>query len=486
VKPISIDEIRPERIDAFRWRLPKVGPMRTDGLVYASQELFDAIRRDQALVQVCNVATLPGIVGPSIAMPDIHWGYGFPIGGVAAFDLEEGVVSPGGVGFDISCGVRLLRSGLRAADFESGPRRDALANALFDRVPSGVGRGAKRKLSQGELTDVMKQGARWAVEQGLGTAADLDHLEEGGCLGGADPGTVSVRAIERGREQLGTLGAGNHFLEVQRVDEVFDATAAQAFGLQQGALTVSIHTGSRGFGYQICEDSLRTMVAASARYGIDLPDRQLCCAPLGSPEGKQYLAAMACGANYAMANRQVITARVREAFESMGVAPEQHKISVVYDVCHNIAKLETHEVEGVRRRVCVHRKGATRALPAGHPDVPAVYRAIGQPVLVPGDMGRYSFVLCGSATGAGETFASSCHGAGRLLSRTKAKQAARGRKIEREMLERGVLVRSESRGAVAEEIPEAYKDVANVVESVEGAGIASIVARLVPLAVVKG
>ncbi len=486
MQPIRLDAIRPERVDAYRWRLPRIGPMRTDGLVYADDALFEAIRHDPALVQVCNVATLPGIVGPSIAMPDIHWGYGFPIGGVAAFDLDTGVVSPGGVGFDISCGVRLLRTGLVASEFESGPRRAELAEAIFRNVPSGVGRGSRIKLTNAELRRVMTEGAGWAVRSGLGAAADLEHLEEGGCLAGADPETVSERAALRGTSQLGTLGAGNHFLELQRVDEIRDAKAAAVFGLEPGALAISIHTGSRGFGYQICEDHLRTMVKAAARYGIDLPDRQLCCAPLGSPEGKAYLAAMACGANYAMANRQVITHRVREAFEQVGVPAARHRVSVVYVVCHNLAKLETHEVGGEKRRVCVHRKGATRALPPGHPELPAVYRGVGQPVLVPGDMGRYSFVLAGNRQGAEEAFASSCHGAGRTLSRTKAKQLARGRKIESEMAARGVLVVSESRATVAEEMPEAYKDVADVVGSVEGAGIARIVARLKPLAVVKG
>jgi tRNA-splicing ligase RtcB len=487
MQPIRLAEIRPERIDAFRWRLPRTGAMRTDGLVFADQALFDAIREDPALVQVCNVATLPGIVGPSLAMPDIHWGYGFPIGGVAAFSLDGGVVSPGGVGFDINCGVRLLRTGLTPDDLEDGGRLDDLVEALFHRVPSGVGRGSKLRLSRREMRGVMTGGAPWAVGQGFGAAEDLESLEEGGCLGGAEPDAVSERAVERGTRQLGTLGSGNHFLELQRVDAIFDAAAAQALGLEEGALTVSIHTGSRGCGYQICEDHLRTMVRAAQRYGIDLPDRQLCCAPLGTPEANAYLAAMACGANFAFANRQVITHRVRETFEALyGRGSDWHRIGVVYDVCHNIAKLETHVVNGKPERLCVHRKGATRALAPGHPDIPARYRAVGQPVLVPGDMGRYSFVLCGSPAAAEQTFASSCHGAGRVLSRKKAKQLARGRQLLDEMAARGVRVRSEGRSTVAEEMPEAYKDVADVVKSVEGAGLARRVARLVPFAVVKG
>jgi tRNA-splicing ligase RtcB len=333
----------------------------------------------------------------------------------------------------------------------------------------------------------MTRGAEWAVENGFGTAEDLEYVEERGRMKTADPAGVSRRAVERGTTQLGTLGAGNHFLELQRVDEIFDSDAARVFGLEEGALAISIHTGSRGFGYQICEDHVRTMVRASQRYGIDLPDRQLCCAPLRSPEGKEYLGAMACGANYALANRQVITHRVREAFERIGGrGPSWHRIGVVYDVCHNIAKLETHVVEGKPRNLCVHRKGATRAWPPNHPDLPARYRAVGQPVLVPGDMGRYSFVLRGAPDGAEEAWASSSHGAGRVMSRKKAKQLARGRQLYQEMAQRGVLVRSEGRSTVAEEMPEAYKDVAEVVTSTAGARLALRVARLRPLAVVKG
>jgi tRNA-splicing ligase RtcB len=481
MKPIALEALRPERVDAFRWRLPRVGPMRTDGIVYADDAIFEAIRGDPALVQVCNVATLPGIVGPSIAMPDIHWGYGFPIGGVAAFDAEEGVISPGGVGFDISCGVRLLRTDLIAA--EVAPRLESLVDEIFARVPSGVGRGSRLKLQRRDMKHVMRQGARWAVEQGFGSSSDLENLEERGCMAGADPSAVSDRAVERGSRQLGTLGSGNHFLELQRVDQIYDREAAAVLGLETGALCISIHTGSRGFGYQVCEDHLRTLVRASQRYGIDLPDRQLCCAPVHSPEGEAYLGAMICGVNFALTNRQLITHRVREAFEAvLGPTP----IGVVYDVCHNVAKLETHEVDGRERRVWVHRKGATRSFPPGHPELPPRYRAVGQPVLVPGDMGRYSFVLCGSATSPEEGFASSCHGAGRVMSRRQAKREARGRNLYEEMATRGVIVRSEGRATVAEEMPEAYKDVADVVDSVQGAGLARRVARLIPLAVVKG
>jgi tRNA-splicing ligase RtcB len=487
MRPISIDEIRPERLDDFRWKIPRTGAMRTDGLVYADEVLFDAIRGDPALVQVCNVATLPGIVGPSIAMPDIHWGYGFPIGGVAAFDEEEGVISPGGVGFDISCGVRLLRTALTRQDLVEGNHLSTLVDRLFAAVPSGVGRGSSLRPTDSDMEAILTRGAHWAVEQGLGEAADLDYIEERGCMPGADPSCLSERAIERGTRQVGTLGSGNHFLELQTVDTIYDLKAASVMGLEEGQVTVSIHTGSRGLGYQICEDYVRELVRVSGKYGIDLPDRQLCCAPVRSPEGQRYIGAMICGVNFALTNRQVITQRVREAFESVfGRGPAWHRIGVVYDVCHNVAKRETHEIGGRSRTVWVHRKGATRALPPGHPDLPGRYRAIGQPVLVPGDMGRYSFVLCGNPHAAEEGFASSCHGAGRQMSRKRAKRLARGRSIYDEMAERGVLVRSEGRATVAEEMPEAYKDVAEVVTSVEGAGLARRVARLVPFAVIKG
>ena len=460
--------------------------MRTDGLVFASASMMEELRREQALEQVRNVATLPGIVGPSMAMPDIHWGYGFPIGGVAAFDADEGVVSPGGVGYDINCGVRLLRSDLSAAEVR--PVLDRLADALFRNVPSGIGSHRRDlKLSLAETRKVLKQGATWAVRQGFGEAVDLEHIEAQGTIPGADPEVVSERAIERGRDQLGTLGSGNHFLEIQQVETIHDEAAAQVLGLFPGQLTVSIHTGSRGLGYQVCDDSLRVMLRASQKYGITLPDRQLCCAPLSSPEARDYLAAMAGAANFAFANRQLITAWVRESFEQvLGKGPADLGLSVIYDVCHNIAKWEIHEVDGQKRRLCVHRKGATRAFPPGHPETPAAYREIGQPVLIPGDMGRYSYVLVGTQGAMRETFGSTCHGAGRLLSRHAAMKQARGHDIIGELARRGILVRAASRATVAEEIPEAYKDVAEVVEVVAKAGIGKIVARLKPMAVIKG
>lgn len=477
--------IRLEPIDAWRYRIPCEGGMRVPGVVYASAAMIDEIAQDQSLQQVANVAHLPGIVGQSLAMPDVHWGYGFPIGGVAAFDADEGVVSPGGVGYDINCGVRLLRSELHVDDVR--PRLEALSVALFHAVPGGLGRGSHRRLKPKELERVMVRGARWAVDEGYGDAEDLDVIEEGGCLPGADPAKVSERARTRGMPQLGSLGSGNHFCELGYVAEVYDEAAAASFGLRPGGVTLMIHSGSRGLGHQICEDSLRHMLEASARYGIALPDRQLCAAPLASPEAADYLAAMACAVNFAFANRQLMTGFARQALQDhLRCSEAELGLRVVYDVCHNIAKWEEHEVDGRRRRLCVHRKGATRAFAPGHPQVPAAYRDVGQPVLVPGDMGRYSYVLVGTARAMQETFGSCCHGAGRRLSRNAAKRAARHRSVFQELRERGVFVQAESKATVAEEIPEAYKDVADVVDVMHAAGIARKVAKLVPLAVIKG
>ena len=478
--------VKLERVGTCRWRIPREGKMRTEGLIFANEKMIEAIREENALQQVANVATLPGIVGPSIAMPDIHWGYGFPIGGVAAFDPEEGVVSPGGVGYDINCGVRLLRSGMEAADIR--PRLKELADALFRNVPSGVGSQRRDlRLSEAETRKVLQKGARWAVEHGFGDPSDLLHIEEGGTLPGADPEMISERAIERGRAQLGTLGSGNHFLEVQEVEEIGDEEAARVLGLFRGQIAVTIHTGSRGLGYQVCDDYIRVMRQASRKYGIELPDPQLCAAPLTSPEGKQYLAAMAGAANFAFANRQLITAWVRESFEQVfGKSAGELRLSVIYDVCHNIAKYENHLFKGKERRLCVHRKGATRAFPPGHPETPDLYKQIGQPVLIPGDMGRYSYVLVGTAGAYEETFGSTCHGAGRVLSRHAAKKVARGQDIIAGLAARGILIRAAGRATVAEEISEAYKDVMEVVNVVEEAGIGKIVARLRPMAVIKG
>ena len=478
--------IRPERIDDVRWRIPRTGSMRVEGRVYASAAMMDEIREDQSLQQVANVAHLPGIVGASIAMPDIHWGYGFPIGGVAAMDAEEGVVSPGGVGYDINCGVRLLRTSLRREDL-AGRLREVVKR-FFDSIPTGVG-AARRdlQLSQRELRGVLEEGARWAVDAGFGDESDLATIEEGGRLPGADPDEVTDRAFHRGANQLGTLGSGNHFAEILYVAEVFDREAADAFGLTEGQVTVMIHSGSRGLGHQVCTDHLKIMVQAARKYGIDLPDKQLCCAPIDSPEGRSYLAAMAAAANYAFANRQVMTHWARESLAAgLEISTDRVNMGVVYDVCHNIAKFETFEVDGKERRLCVHRKGATRAYPPGHEGTPEPYRKVGQPVLIPGDMGRYSYVMAGSERAYRETFGSSCHGAGRRMSRHQAKKSARGRALEKELEEAGVVVMAAGRATVAEEMPEAYKDVKDVIEVVHRAGISKKVVQLRPMGVVKG
>jgi tRNA-splicing ligase RtcB len=479
--------VKLEKIDRYRYLIPRHGKMRVEGLIYADEHLMKGIEKDECLVQVANVAHLPGIVGRSLAMPDIHWGYGFPIGGVAAFDLDEGVVSPGGVGYDINCGVRLLKTNLELNVVR--PHIKDLIGTLFRNVPCGV--GSKRKdfkiPGHSGAGKVARDGAAWAVAHGFGESSDLEKIEDHGSIPGGDIEVVSERAIERGKTQLGTLGSGNHFIEVQYVQEVYDDVIASAMGLKKGAITISIHTGSRGFGYQICDDYIVIMDQAASKYKIEIPDRQLCCAPVKSPEGRQYLAAMAAAANFAFANRQIIMHWVIESFEEvLNISPREHGIGLVYDVCHNIAKIEDHKVGGVTRKLCVHRKGATRAFPVGHPQVPEVYKNIGQPVLVPGDMGRYSYVLVGGQGALEETFGSCCHGAGRLMSRHQAMKACRGRPIVRELEDKGIYIRSAGLATVAEEMPEAYKDVAEVVDVVEGAGLGKKVAKLCPIGVVKG
>jgi tRNA-splicing ligase RtcB len=476
-----------ERIDEVRWRIPRdeARAMRVDGLVFADDSLIRPLRDDPALVQVADVATLPGILGASLAMPDVHWGYGFPVGGVAAMDARDGVISPGGIGFDINCGVRLLRSDLAEGDVR--PRLAALADALFAAVPSGVGARLGRKLRGEELEAVLVEGAAWAVARGHGTEDDLARTEESGRLAGADPSAVSSRARERGADQLGTLGSGNHFLELQVVDRIDDPITAAAFGLERGTVTVMVHCGSRGLGHQVCTDHVATMDAALPRYGIQLPDRQLACAPLGSPEATAYLGAMAAAANFAWANRQLIVDHVRAALERVLGAPAASLgLRQVYDLSHNIAKLETHQVAGRDRRVCVHRKGATRAFPAGHPDVPEPYRAVGQPVLIPGDMGRASYVAAGAAGSMVQSFGSSCHGAGRNLSRHAASRELRGVDVAAQLAAAGIIVRAERRDLLAEEASMAYKDVEAVVRTAQDAGLIRSVARLRPLAVIKG
>ena len=463
-----------------QWRIEPVGAMRVPGIVFASFALLEGIA-DEALRQVANVATLPGIVGASFAMPDIHWGYGFPIGGVAATDVEAGgVVSPGGVGFDISCGVRLLASPLTVDELR--PRLTALMDALDAGIPRGLGRGGVWHLpDRPSLEVVLEDGARAALAAGLGTEADLLRCEDGGVFTGADPSQVSERALARGLGQVGSLGSGNHFLEVQVVEEIFAPACAQAFGISRSQVCVMIHCGSRGLGHQICSDHVRTMITAMCRYSISVPDPQLACAPVESPEGQAYLGAMAAAANYGWANRQALTAATRRAFdEVVGTGA----LALVYDVSHNLAKVERHSVAGEARQLCVHRKGATRALVPGHPDLPEDLRAVGQPVLVPGSMGTASYVLVGLDPGG--AFSSACHGAGRQMSRHAALRQVRGEALRHELESAGIAVRGTSARGLAEEAPLAYKDIDEVVMTCERAGLARRVARLRPLGVVKG
>ena len=475
-----------KRIQDYLWEIPRRGEMRVPGRIYANRQILADIREDPALEQVANVACLPGIVGYSLAMPDIHWGYGFPIGGVAAIDAEDGVISPGGVGYDINCGVRLIRTKLKYDDVRD--RAEALADALFAAVPAGVGsEGALPALSLADMRKLVRDGAEWAAREGYASRADLDHTEENGRLAMADPDALSEQAYQRGRRQLGTLGSGNHFLELGRVDEIYDPAAARALGLETGQVTLIIHSGSRGLGHQACEDYLKVVGKASDRYGIKLPDRQLAAAPIRSSEGQAYLGAMAAAANFAWCNRQLMMHLAERAFmETLHLSERDLGFSLIYDVCHNIAKFEEHEVDGVKRRLCVHRKGATRAFGPGHPALPEAVRSIGQPVLIPGDMGRYSFVLIGKEKAMRATFGSTCHGAGRVLSRAQAKKQARGRDLISELRDAGVTIRYRGRAALAEEMPMAYKDVADVVEVMEEAGVSDRVARLRPFAVIKG
>ncbi len=455
------------------------------GRIYSSSSLIKAVVQDEAVKQVANVASLPGIVKSSMGMPDIHWGYGFPIGGVAAFDWETGIISPGGVGYDINCGVRLATTSLLEKDIR--PRLEDLANALYRNIPSGVGSTGSIKLSKKDEKKVLRQGSLWVVKQGMGEQADIEHTEENGCMQNADPDVISERAFERGKNQLGTLGAGNHFLEVGVVEAVYDETCAAKFGVFAGQVTLMIHSGSRGLGYQVCDDFLALMKKHVNKLQSEIPDRQLAYAMVQSPEGRQYYNAMACAANYAWANRQVLLDRSRTIFsKTLGIGPKDLGMHLVYDVCHNIAKKESHTIDGKKREVCVHRKGATRAFSPGHPAVCESYRDVGQPILIPGDMGTASYILAGTEKAMEETFGSTCHGAGRVLSRKAAKKASKGRSIHRELEDRGILVRWTGRSTLAEEMPEAYKDVNQVVEVVHGAGISKKVAKLRPVIVIKG
>ncbi len=478
-----------EKVDDYRWKLPKYfdARMRVDGMIYSTEKMLKHVRLDKTPQQVANVAMLPGIVGNSMAMPDIHWGYGFPIGGVAAIDTDdpEGVVSPGGVGYDINCGVRLIRSDIAAADLK--PHLKKLAYALFNEIPCGVGTKGKLRLSAPELKKALSDGSVWAVKTGYGWDSDIERTEAGGRLPGADPALLSPRAIERGQPQLGTLGAGNHFIEIGEVVEVFDEDVADAFGLFEGQATLMIHSGSRGLGYQVCDDYIKVMKAATGRYNISLPDIQLAGAPISSNEGREYLGAMACAANYAWANRQIMMHWARDVFASiLNKSPRHLGLDLVYDVAHNIAKFENFIVNGGKKKLLVHRKGATRAYGPGSSDLADIYRHTGQPVIIPGDMGTESYVLAGTEQAMIETFGSTCHGAGRVMSRHQAKRVAKGRAITRELEDRGIIVRSAGRATIIEEISEAYKDVTEVVDVVHHAGISKKVAKLVPMGVIKG
>ncbi len=477
-----------EQVDECCWRIPKSYKpgMRVDGLIFASEALLEQIRKDQAPDQVANVAFLPGIQHASLAMPDIHWGYGFCIGGVCATDPQEGgVISPGGVGYDINCGVRLVRSNLFYREVKGHLR--TLVEELFRNVPAGVGRSGRYKFDRKELQHLLGQGAGYLLGRDLAVPRDVDYAEARGRLDGAEPDAVSDHALKRGSEQCGTLGSGNHFLEVQVVDHVFDEEAASAMGLEKDQICVMIHSGSRGLGYQVCDDALAELRNAPQKYGIDLPDRQLACAPVDSPEGQKYIGAMRAAANFAWCNRQLLMQQAREVFASVFGRPwEELQMNLVYDVCHNIAKFEEHTVNGKRKRLWVHRKGATRAFPPDHPEVPAAYRGVGQPVFIPGDMGRASWVLVGQPGSMERTFGTTCHGAGRAMSRTAAVKDAGGRRIDKELEARGVIARAQSRKGLAEEQPKAYKNVDDVVEVVHRAGLSRKVARMRPIGVIKG
>ena len=477
-----------EKIDDYSWRIPKYkSGMRVPGIVYANRDLLEKMQTDRTLQQCANVAHLPGIYKHAITLPDGHEGYGFPIGGVAATDYEEGVISPGGVGYDINCGVRLVTTNLSEQDVR--PKLAQLTNTIFDNVPCGLGSRRKDfKVSLHDLDRLATEGVNWAIDHGLGWPEDADHCEESGCMKNADPDKVSSNAKNRGLTQIGTLGSGNHFLEIQRVDKIVDAKTAKTFGIErEGQVTLMIHCGSRGLGHQVCSDYLRVMERAVQKYKLLLPDRELACAPGKSQESQDYYQAMACAVNYAFVNRQTILHWVRESFRQVfNEDPEKFGLKLVYDVAHNIAKIETHNIDGVQKKVWVHRKGATRAFPPGHPEVPAAYRSAGQPVLIPGSMGTSSWLLVGTEKAMQVTFGSTAHGAGRMLSRSAAKRNFWGGDVKKALEERGIHVRSASTVILAEEADPAYKNVDMVVDVSDKVGIATKVARFVPLAVMKG
>lgn len=482
---MSEKKVELKRIDRNRWMIPQSGAMRVPGIIYSSEKLLNEMGADQSPCQVVNVAHLPGIVNYALAMPDMHWGYGFPIGGVAAFGVTDGIISPGGVGYDINCGCRLVKTRLFRDEMKD--QLPTLMTALFQHIPSGVGSRGALKLSEKEEKKVLAGGSRWALANGYANTDDVECTEDGGGMPGADPEKVSARALERGRDQLGTLGSGNHFLEIEVVEEIFDREAARVFGLELDQIAVLIHSGSRGLGYQVCDDYLAGMVKHINDIGVDLPDRQLACAYVNSARGKDYFAAMACAANYAWVNRQVLMHYTREIFEkALNKSPRETGMTLLYDVCHNIAKMESFPINDKFVELCVHRKGATRSFPPGHPSVPQRYRTVGQPVLIPGDMGTGAYVMAGTKKAFEETFGSTCHGAGRLMSRSQAIKASRGRSIAREMADKGVIVMATGKGTMNEEMPDAYKDLDAVVDVVHDAGISRKVAKLKALGCIKG
>jgi len=472
-----------KQLDHVRWLLDKdfKAEMRVTGLIYGDSYIIQNLEKEGALEQIANVACLPGILKHSYAMPDVHWGYGFPIGGVAAFSMDDGIISPGGVGYDISCGVRVMLTFLDQDEVK--PHIDELTAAIFTKVPCGVGSKGAIKIGESDLLDVLANGALWAVKKGYGTKEDLECIEESGRLPHANASYVSKKALERGKPQLGTLGSGNHFLEIQVIDEIYDENVARRFGLNLGQVTVMIHCGSRGLGHQVCDDYIKVMLRAMTKYGIKVPDRQLCCAPLKSQEAREYLGAMQAAANYALANREIIGHMVRDVFLRFFPKAE---LKLLYDVSHNMAHIEKHELDGVIMDVCVHRKGATRAFPPDHPSLPEKYRPVGQPVIIPGSMGTESYILVGTKRGMEECFASTCHGAGRVLSRKAAMKSEDADTVLKRLEQKGIKVMADQMGTIREEIPEAYKDVSRVVDVVEKAGISRKVARLRPLAVIKG
>jgi tRNA-splicing ligase RtcB len=484
---MNVQGIELNKIHDYLWEIPKNGGMNVPGRIYSSRQMIDSyMQNDEALKQVINVAHLPGIQKYSLAMPDIHWGYGFPIGGVAATDLNDGVISPGGVGYDINCGVRIAGTSLH---FEEIKRRvPKLVENLFRKVPTGVGaKGAIHKLNSKDLKNILTRGSAWSVENGFGTEKDIEHTEEKGRLAGADPAKVSERAIERGLDQAGTLGSGNHFLELDVVDEIFDDQKAETFGLFKGQVVLMIHTGSRGLGYQVCDDYLKVLLKAEKKYDFKLPDKQLACAPIQSQEGQDYLSAMKCAANFAWNNRQVIMHIAKKVFiNTFNISEAGLNFNLIYDVCHNIAKIEEHLIDGSIKKVCVHRKGATRAFPGDNKSLPEIFRQTGQPVLIPGDMGRYSYIAAGTSRAMDETFGSSCHGAGRVQSRHQALKAGKGRDLVNELRKGGVVIQAHGLRTIAEEMPYAYKDVSDVVDVMHNTGITIKVAKLKPFGVIKG